>query len=68
MQIYPEKLGMVTPIYQHIRPTTDVPDIRYINICEEMDWHIGIFVLPPNSRIPLHDHPGEHGTCFITVT
>jgi hypothetical protein len=32
--------------------------IRYLHIHDEPEFSIGIFVLPPNTQLPLHDHPG----------
>uniref|UniRef100_A0A7S2K321 Cysteine dioxygenase n=1 Tax=Leptocylindrus danicus TaxID=163516 RepID=A0A7S2K321_9STRA len=33
--------------------------VRYLHVHEEPEkYNIGIFVFPPGSRIPLHDHPG----------
>lgn len=32
--------------------------ITYLKVQEEPGLHVGIFCLPANSVIPLHDHPG----------
>lgn len=44
----------VTPI-RHRKGST----VRYIHVSEIPDkYSVGIFIFPPNARIPLHDHPG----------
>lgn len=41
-----------------IRPGLE-DQVRYLHVHEEPEkYNIGIFVFPPGSRIPLHDHPG----------
>lgn len=34
------------------------PPITYLHIAERFNYSLGVFVLPPNTSIPLHDHPG----------
>lgn len=33
-------------------------NITYMHIHEEPAFSMGVFILPPNATIPLHDHPG----------
>ena len=45
---------LVTPSYKNHQ---DI--VRYLSVAEKAErYSIGIFVFPPGSRIPLHDHPG----------
>lgn len=37
------------------------PPITYIKIHEDSDISIGIFIIKPGCRIPLHNHPNMHG-------
>mmetsp|Transcript_8531 Transcript_8531/g.38108 ORF Transcript_8531/g.38108 Transcript_8531/m.38108 type:complete len:162 (-) Transcript_8531:233-718(-) len=39
--------------------------ITFLNISEQENYSLGIFVMPPNTTIPLHDHPGM--TVFTKV-
>mmetsp|Transcript_4557 Transcript_4557/g.13786 ORF Transcript_4557/g.13786 Transcript_4557/m.13786 type:complete len:264 (+) Transcript_4557:135-926(+) len=39
--------------------------ITYIHIGERENMSLGVFVMPPNTKIPLHDHPGM--TVFTKV-
>jgi plant cysteine oxidase len=40
-------------------PAEEPSVVRYIHLHEEPDqYSVGIFVFPPNGKIPLHDHPG----------
>eukprot|EP00189_Rhodosorus_marinus_P007867 CAMPEP_0184754370 /NCGR_PEP_ID=MMETSP0315-20130426/44588_1 /TAXON_ID=101924 /ORGANISM="Rhodosorus marinus, Strain UTEX LB 2760" /LENGTH=261 /DNA_ID=CAMNT_0027233787 /DNA_START=112 /DNA_END=897 /DNA_ORIENTATION=+ len=39
--------------------------ITFLNITEQANYSLGIFVMPPNTTIPLHDHPGM--TVFTKV-
>jgi hypothetical protein len=40
-------------------PATTVECVRYVHINEVPgQYSMGIFIFPPNARIPLHDHPG----------
>jgi len=47
----------VKPIHEEIKPHRQ--GIRYLHIVEvQHHYNIGVFVFPPHTRIPLHDHPG----------
>ena len=47
------------PIHEMVTPARDEGTVRYIHLSEvEGQYSMGVFVFPPNSRIPLHDHPG----------
>jgi len=35
-----------------------VGDVAYVPVVETDRYHVGVFVLGPQARIPLHDHPG----------
>ncbi|XP_041369265.1 2-aminoethanethiol dioxygenase-like [Gigantopelta aegis] len=35
--------------------------VGYVSIWEDDVISIGVFVVKPNGRLPLHDHPGMHG-------
>mmetsp|Transcript_20316 Transcript_20316/g.34922 ORF Transcript_20316/g.34922 Transcript_20316/m.34922 type:complete len:407 (+) Transcript_20316:97-1317(+) len=53
----------VPPIHDRITPSypkNDSPNIvRYLHVKEvPHKYSVGIFVFPPNTEIPLHDHPG----------
>jgi hypothetical protein len=49
----------VRPIHQDISPTTVQDCVRYVHISEVPgQYSMGIFIFPPNTKIPLHDHPG----------
>uniref|UniRef100_UPI00358EC98D 2-aminoethanethiol dioxygenase isoform X1 n=1 Tax=Myxine glutinosa TaxID=7769 RepID=UPI00358EC98D len=37
------------------------PPVTYMNIYDDEDFSLGVFLLKPNSTIPLHDHPGMYG-------
>jgi len=52
----PNRRKYIQPIHNEITPP--IRGIRYIHI-QEVDncYSIGIFVFPPRSVIPLHDHP-----------
>ncbi|KAG8230779.1 hypothetical protein J437_LFUL011342 [Ladona fulva] len=41
--------------------------VTYIEIFENEDITIGIFVLKPNARIPLHDHPRMNGILKVIL-
>ena len=43
---------LVTPSYKNQQ---DI--VRYLSVAEKAQYSVGIFVFPPGSRIPLHDHP-----------
>ena len=44
----------VTPIRRRMGST-----VRYVHVSEVPNkYSVGIFIFPPNARIPLHDHPG----------
>ncbi|KAF7255437.1 hypothetical protein EG68_07700 [Paragonimus skrjabini miyazakii] len=39
--------------------------VAYVHIMENEVFSMGIFVLRPGSRIPLHDHPGMYGVLRV---
>ncbi|OON20648.1 hypothetical protein X801_03468 [Opisthorchis viverrini] len=39
--------------------------VAYVHIMENEIFSMGIFILRPGSRIPLHDHPGMFGILHI---
>mmetsp|Transcript_38183 Transcript_38183/g.91404 ORF Transcript_38183/g.91404 Transcript_38183/m.91404 type:complete len:310 (-) Transcript_38183:125-1054(-) len=43
---------LVTPSYKNQR---DI--VRYLAVADTPTYSVGIFVFPPGSKIPLHDHP-----------
>jgi len=53
----------VRPIHEEVQPKYNsrrgISCVRYVHITEVKDqYSMGIFVFPPFSKIPLHDHPG----------
>ena len=54
----------VRPIHELVTPPKPEYEkncscVRYLHVVEAVGkYSIGIFVFPPNHRIPLHDHPG----------
>jgi len=47
------------PIHSEIIPPVTTPCVRYLHGHEkEHEFSVGLFVFPPNAKIPLHDHPG----------
>jgi PCO_ADO len=52
----------IRPIHDKVQPPCNRGDgniVRYIHLNEVKDeYSSGIFIFPPNSKIPLHDHPG----------
>jgi len=50
----------VKPIHDEVTPVRHRKGstVRYVHISEVPDkYSVGIFIFPPNARIPLHDHP-----------
>ena len=35
--------------------------VTYIGLHEDVDLSIGVFIINPRGRMPLHNHPGMHG-------
>jgi hypothetical protein len=49
----------VRPIHEEITPASTVECVRYVHITEVPgQYSMGIFIFPPNVKIPLHNHPG----------
>jgi len=49
----------VRPIHPQIKPPCAEGTVRYIHLSDmQGQYSMGIFVFPPHSKIPLHDHPG----------
>jgi hypothetical protein len=49
----------VKPVHNDILPKESSDCVRYLHVAEiKSKFSIGIFVFPPHSKIPLHDHPG----------
>ncbi|PAA53834.1 hypothetical protein BOX15_Mlig014344g2 [Macrostomum lignano] len=44
---------------------THSPPVLYLHIVENAALSMGIFVLRPGARIPLHDHPDMFGLCRL---
>jgi len=40
------------------RATSTLKNVNYLHVHEEEAFTMGIFILPPRTTIPLHDHPG----------
>jgi len=53
-------IDIATSHHLHIQegPSSPRDGIQYLEVYEGEDFGIGVFVMPPHSRIPLHDHPG----------
>ncbi|XP_063232314.1 2-aminoethanethiol dioxygenase [Bacillus rossius redtenbacheri] len=43
------------------------PPVTYIEVYEDADVTIGIFVLKAGARLPLHDHPRMHGVLKVLL-
>lgn len=49
----------VRPIHSQIKPPSLEGTVRYVHLSDVPgQYSMGIFVFPPYSKIPLHDHPG----------
>ena len=42
------------------RPANEAP-VTYIKVLEDIDVSVGIFIVKPGSRLPLHNHPNMYG-------
>lgn len=52
-----QRTKRMQPIHDMIRPRRR--GMRYLPVAEVEDqYNIGMFIFPPHTRIPLHDHPG----------
>uniref|UniRef100_A0A8C4QRL0 2-aminoethanethiol dioxygenase n=1 Tax=Eptatretus burgeri TaxID=7764 RepID=A0A8C4QRL0_EPTBU len=54
-------LRISEPTTRSTNPKGTVPPVTYMNIYDDEDFSLGVFLLKPNSTIPLHDHPGMYG-------
>ena len=49
----------IKPIHHQVKPKCREETVRYIHLSDVPEqYSMGIFVFPPHSKIPLHDHPG----------
>lgn len=49
----------VRPIHSQIKPSCTDEAVRYLHLgALPAQYSMGIFIFPPHSKIPLHDHPG----------
>jgi hypothetical protein len=49
----------IRPIHDMVMPSCAEGTVRYIHLSEvEGQYSMGVFIFPPNAKIPLHDHPG----------
>nr|CAD7406479.1 unnamed protein product [Timema cristinae] len=53
--------SLLNPSNQIHRSQTVKPPVTYVEIYEDDTVTIGIFILRPGARLPLHDHPHMHG-------
>nr|CAD7589509.1 unnamed protein product [Timema genevievae] len=53
--------SLLNPSNQTHRSQTVKPPVTYVEIYEDDTVTIGIFILRPGARLPLHDHPHMHG-------
>ncbi|KAK6177855.1 hypothetical protein SNE40_012737 [Patella caerulea] len=43
----------------------EVAPVTYVHLWEDETFSMGIFVVKPGGRLPLHDHPGMYGFCKV---
>jgi len=46
----------MAPITNSVVDRVNAP-VEYLPLVENKDFHIGVFILQPGARLPLHDHP-----------
>ncbi|CAH8539043.1 unnamed protein product [Heterobilharzia americana] len=76
----PESLNRLLSSLQSLTPSDVGFDVRwisnsnisaapvaYVHIMENEVFSMGIFILRPGSRIPLHDHPGMFGVLKVLI-
>ncbi|ETW08862.1 hypothetical protein, variant 2 [Aphanomyces invadans] len=56
-RLLPSDLGLEVPRPVSVDQLPRFRPIRYIEVYEDTDISMGIFVMPPGTSIPLHNHP-----------
>jgi len=69
MTIEPSELGLDRSMVltSHSRELLGNTTATYIDLCRNEDCSIGIFIVHPGKKLPLHDHPGMHGVLKCIV-
>ena len=53
--------GRRSPLSGLFRRPANEPPVTYIKVLEDIDVSVGIFIVKPGSRLPLHNHPNMYG-------
>ena len=53
-------LGLTCTIESLVLSVLGSPNIRFVDVLDHASLSVSLIILPPGTRIPLHDHPGMH--------